>query len=253
MKCLHETDRKEVLGKLREEGMQNLLLESWLEDFPLDSYSTLHLMGERNYVLSVPSVATLISFPDGYEPTEEDLMYFFEDNSPTIIGPKNIIHRILGIFPERKASDSRIYGMLLQENHGHDEDVVELKTDEEIVDLLHLYMEVDEFRSTFEEYTEEEFIESSREMLASGRITTGIYRDGRLRSAASFTKMQLENICTHPLYRNKGLARRTITELLHLIPTQEGGKRIILSTDNPIAGKLYETLGFSFLGDYSRI
>ena len=252
MECLHETDRMEVLSRLRREGMQNLLLESWLEDFPLDRYSTLYRMGSDNYVLTLPSVATMLSFPDGYELTDEDMMYFFENAAPTIMGPRGIVHQILRMFPERKAEDMSIYGIQLKENHGHDEDVRVLKSDREMRDLLKLYLEVPEFEESFRDYTKRGFLESSMEMLSSGRITTGIYRDGRLLSAASFSRMQLENICTHPDYRNQGLAGRTITELLHLIPTQRDGKRLILFTDNPIAGKLYESLGFSFLGDYTK-
>lgn len=252
MKCLHETDKAEVLSKLREAGSTDLLLESWLEDFPLDLYSTLHLMGKENYVLTLPSVATLISFPDGYELTDEDKMYFFENSTPTIMGPRNIVHQILKMFPERIAADTRLYGMKLFHQDGHDTGVRIINTDREIEDLLELYLSVPEFRESFIEYTEEGFLTFSREMMESGRITTGIYMDGKLVSAASFTKMQLENICTHPDYRERGLSRRTITELLHLIPTQKDGKRLILFTDNPIAGKLYESLGFKFLGDYSK-
>ena len=251
MKCLHETDKAEVLSKLRKAGSSNLLLESWLEDFPLDLYSNLHLMGKENYVLTLPAVATMISFPDDYELTDEDMIHFFNNSTPNIMGPRNIVHQILEMFPDRIAADTRIYGMNLFHCEGHDEDVRVLDTDREMEDLLELYLSVPEFRDSFKDYTEEEFLSFSREMMESGRITTGLYMDGKLVSAASFTKMQLENICTAPSYRNKGLSRRTIVELLHLIPTQKDGKRLILFTDNPIAGKLYESLGFKYLGDYS--
>lgn len=252
MECLHETDRIKVLSRLRSEGMENLLLESWLEDFPLDGQSNLYRMGYDNYVLTLPSVATMISFPDGYILSDDDMMHFFENATPTIMGPKGIVHQIHRMFPERKAEDMMIYGIQLKENHEHDEDVRVLRSDRELKDLLRLYLEVPEFEESFRVYTKREFLEYSREMLSSGRITTGIYRDGRLVSAASFIRMQLENICTHPNYRNRGLAGRTLTELLHIIPTQRDGKRLILFTDNPIAGKLYETLGFCFLGDYTK-
>lgn len=252
MKCLHETDKAEVLSKLRKAGSENLLLESWLEDFPLDVYSTLFLMGKENYVLTLPSVATIISFPDGYELSDEDMLHFFENSAPTIMGPKGIVHQIVKMFPERKAVDTRLYGIRIFPSDSHDGEVRNLKSDQEIKDLLKLYLEVPEFRESFSEYTEEEFIASSREMLDSDRITTGIYRDGKLVSASSFERMQLENVCTHPDYRQKGYSRRCISELFHLIPTQKDGKRLILFTDNPIAGKLYESLGFRFLGDCSK-
>ena len=249
---INASEKDEVLTALREEGLKNLLLEMWLEDFPLDKYAQLYRIGEKGYVLNVPTIATIFSYPDEYTLPDDEKLKIMAYASPIIMGPEKIVHLVRSLFPDREIKDSVMMGMVLHEYREIPANAIELTTDKHFRDLYELYMSVPEFKATFSDYSKEGFREEYMEARLSGWITTGVYEDDKLVSAATFRFYEIENVCTAPGYRNRGYAKEALQKLLSLIPDTKDGKRLILFTGNPQAEHLYSTLGFQNLGGFSK-
>ncbi len=79
-------------------------------------------------------------------------------------------------------------------------------------------------------------------------------KDGRVSACASTTaensaSAMVVGVCTHPKYRQQGLATKCITALCNDMLKE--GRTLCLFYDNPAAGRIYKRLGFKDIGMWS--
>ncbi|MDY7221549.1 GNAT family N-acetyltransferase [Halalkalibacterium halodurans] len=81
-----------------------------------------------------------------------------------------------------------------------------------------------------------------------------VEEDGKIIASASTAaensrSAMIVGVCTHPDYRNQGLASRCMSALCEDLLAE--GKTVCLFYDNPVAGRIYKRLGFKDIGRWT--
>lgn len=130
-------------------------------------------------------------------------------------------------------------------------DIKVLENEQEIKDLYHMLIDIDEFN--VKTLTVDEFISEKKVINEAGQ-TYGLFVHNQLCSTASAlseTKQHavINGVATKSEYRNRGYARKLIDRIIYDYITIKG-KELILYYDNPIAAKMYLDKGFKPYGTW---
>lgn len=262
MKRLHESDRQKIFDYLLKEPYFNTYIIGDIEVFGLD--------GEYVKVFSLETEGKieciLMSYCDDFVLYNYDCNFdadkvamFIKENEKSkdycISGKGDAIDRLYEKMSDKKIRTTYMAHLTQLNDTSVEKTTLEVKrlTKDNSEDLLKIYLSIDEFYDKYKNYTPEQ-IEFS---FKSGR-TYGIYNDDKkLIAAASSTAesnfcCMITNVCTHPDYRKKGYAEKTIIALINSLKN-DNIENICLYYDNPSAGKLYKKIGFCEKGTYKTL
>lgn len=266
VKCT-EADRQRLLDYIEPEPEINQFIYGDLANYPVDCdvmnlYALVGEGGEWD--------AILLRFHDNYVvyshredyPAAEAAGFLGERPFTCLNGKESLVRRIHPYFPERRISSdymSRCDGVNGEATKSLPEGAVLRALDEsdfeEYMDLIDL---ISEF---VVKYNTRELREFGRKRLSDklscGELTLGLFIGGRLVSVAGFTAASDRNamvggVATHPDSREHGYASIVVAELCRR-GFDSGKKYLCLFYDNPVAGRIYNRIGFKEIGKYAML
>lgn len=266
MRILQEKDREMILQYVRKEPEMNLFLIGDLENFGVENEAVnFYLHEERDrwdfLILRFHQFYILYSQFEDYNAGEA--IAFFKERTPDCISAKTVLlKRIAPAFPQWEIDSTYMSRLDRMEEGGDRESSEELvlrrleKEDvEEAIDLL---MEIKEFAKTYKKAERETKIkEMQEEMELGSKVTVGGFLKGRMVSLASTSAENSESamivgVATAPEHRRKGYASAVVKALCRDC-FERGKKYLCLFYDNPVAGRIYNRIGFKELGEYGML
>lgn len=133
-----------------------------------------------------------------------------------------------------------------------------LSSDEDFIKLDNLLETIEEFSSASDkDLTKEERIAKYKSGLKNNDLNLGLFYHDELVCTASLTagnktSGMVTSVCTAKGFRKLGLAHLTMNRLI-LKALGSGKKYICLFYDNPEAGKIYHSFGFTDLEKYGML
>jgi predicted GNAT family acetyltransferase len=121
---------------------------------------------------------------------------------------------------------------------------------ESVADLMLL---IHEFSGSYNDRTES--IRKVKASLSGGGSGCGAFSGGRLIASAqtaaeNSVSAMVVGVATHPDCRNRGYASAAVSRLCH-DAFNRGKQFLCLFYDNPVAGRIYNRLGFLPIGEYA--
>lgn len=216
-----ETDFQSVYGEFKDDELisvllrykENIIYYSHLEFFHTDYISIMNKY-EFQFLSGRQSLMNLIK--PHFSSFKEKPMYFAEATS------------------------------LSTEFQVDDNDIIDVKTDDEIRKVFTLLKGIEEFDG-MQKQEEDDFIKSKHRAL-NHSVTYSIEKDGVCASTVSTVadtqkSSMVVAVATAPNYRGLGLASKLMIKLLDEYINKRN-KYLCLFYDNPSAGKIYKRLGF---------
>lgn len=130
-------------------------------------------------------------------------------------------------------------------------------TEDDISAVYDLYVQMDEFSDTYRTLSKEETYGNIAQNISVIGRTYGIMDGGRLVSAAqtsaeNTTSAMIMGVATLPSFRGQGYANATVSRLCKDC-LREGMDFLCLFYNNPAAGRIYRSIGFKELGNYTMV
>ena len=129
---------------------------------------------------------------------------------------------------------------------------------EDVAEVIDLLLTIPEFSRTYKkEQREEQIRRMVEEMDQGGKAAVGGFLDGRLIATASTSAENSESamvvgVATAIDCRGKGYASAVVSALCRDC-FERGKKYLCLFYDNPVAGRIYNRIGFQELGEYGML
>lgn len=253
---LYQEDNEMVMDYLIEEKAMNLFIIGDIENFGYDS-DFQELWGDFDDEGNIKGV--LLRYYHSYvvySKGDFDVNGFEEvinkDKGFEIIsGKRDVLKEFQGIMEFKKKKE--LYFAEVKNSELLDKDIdiskirrAKLGDTDKICDLMEIIEEFDttpssrkSFKKTIETKTGRTyFIEKDDKAIACASTT-----------AENSTSAMVVGVCTHPQYRQQGLATKCLIALCRDILGE--GRTLCLFYDNPAAGKIYKRLGFNDIGMWS--
>lgn len=268
MRTLEEKDREKILHYVRKEPEMNLFLIGDLENFGVESETVnFYLHEERGrwdfLILRFHQFYILYSQYEDYNAKEA--IAFFRERTPDCISAKTVLlERIAPAFPQWKIDST----YMSRCNHVEPDGVCGLEDTggfvvrrlerEDVLEAVSLLSAIEEFAKTYKKEEFQEQVKRMDEEMAQGsKAAVGGFLDGRMVSIASTSAENSESamivgVATLPEYRGKGCASAVVKALCRDC-FERGKKYLCLFYDNPVAGRIYNRIGFKELGEYGML
>jgi len=253
---LTEQDRQFVLPYLYKESSYNIFIIGDIETFGFDTdFQTIY--GEfdqnNNYLSVLLFYRENSIYYSHLTKFNVDYLSVFKQHNFSYMSGKEELMTLVNPYLE-KFSFAPMYfckAVELEKNISKDEEVKQVKTDEDIKKLHKLLIQIDEFG--IKKNTLEEFTKSTRSGLKMG-MKLYIEKDNKIVSTVASTaettvSAMVVGVATDPKYRQKGFASKLMVSLMEEY-FQNRNKELCLFYDNPTAGKIYKRLGFKDIGKW---
>lgn len=264
MRVLHEEDREEILRYVKKEPEMNLFLIGDLENFGVENETVnfyLHEERERWDFLILRFHQFFILYSQYEDYNAGEAIAFLKGQTPDCISGKTVLlERIASAFPQWTVEST--YMSRCNRTESGPEQPAELvirrlekKDVPEAVDLL---SDIEEFGKTYKKSEREEQIRRMAEEMSRGsKAAVGGFLDGRMVSIASTSAENSESamvvgVATRTGHRGKGYASMVVSALCRDC-FGRGKKYLCLFYDNPVAGRIYNRIGFQELGEYGML
>lgn len=278
MRILHEEDREELLSYVKREPEMNLFLIGDLENFGIDNETVnFYLHEERDrwdfVILRFHQFFILYSQYEDYN--EEEAIAFLSNQKTDCIGGKTeLLKRIAPAFPQWAIESTYMSRCDHVENDVGLPDSTQSKVSNNMPDAEELILrrleendvpeaigmltDIEEFARTYKKTKRDEHIKHmTDEMAQGGKVTVGGFLNGRLVTVASTSAENSESamvvgVATVKEHRGKGYASAAVTALCQDC-FERGKKYICLFYSNPVAGRIYNRIGFKEIGEYGML
>ncbi len=260
MRLLKEPEREALMRYVNKDEAYNLFIIGDVENFGLEGevadvavqetngyWDSVALRYERHFVVysqrdeyDAEAVASHINARD----------YF------GINGKGSVVEKLIPYFPDLKpritilARCNSVSSLPQQWRHNA---LIRRIQPQEAVDVISLFCRIREFRDQYIG-READSTASLERNLNGGGIGIGAFIDGELVSYAQTTAQNsrsamITGVCTLPAYERQGLATSVMTTLCQSA-FDSGLAFLCLFYDNPLAGRIYERIGFQTVGEY---
>lgn len=284
MRVLQEKDREELLRYVRKEPEMNLFLIGDMENFGVESETVnFYLHEERDrwdfIILRFHRYFILYSQYEDYN--AEEAVAFLRGQKPDCISGKTVLlERIAPAFPQwtldstymsrcnpaeggsaqadgqtDDSADGQANGWVGEQPDGL---VIRRLEREDVAEAIDLLSDIREFSKTYKRTEREEQIRRMEdEMAQGGKVAVGGFLDGRMVSTASTSAENSESamivgVATVEGLRGRGYASAVVSALCRDC-FGRGKKYLCLFYDNPVAGRIYNRIGFQELGEYGML
>ena len=264
MRILHEQDREEILHYVGKEPEMNLFFIGDIENFGVENETVnIFLHEERDrwdfLILRFHQYFLLYSRYEDYN-TQEAIGFFKEQQPDCISGKTVLLEKIAPAFPQWTIESTYMSRCNCVEDciSGPDDLVIRRLEKEDVAEVIDLLMDIREFSKTYKKVGREEHIRRmAEEMAQGGKAAVGGFLDGRLITTASTSAENSESamvvgVATAIDYRGKGYASAVVSALCRDC-FERGKKYLCLFYDNPVAGRIYNRIGFKELGQYGML
>lgn len=262
MRKLEECDRQAILKYVGKEPEMNLFFIGDIENYGVSTDQVNIYAKEKgdgswdHIILSFYSSYILYSREDTYD--HAAAAEFLKSRSIECIGGKSsLVRQLIPYFPQYELQStymSRCGGtqMMADVPEGL---VIRRLTEEDVEEVIDFYMLIEEFAKTYVGGKEKNVKQMLEEIKQGGKIIVGGYIDGRLVALSSTTagnsmSAMVVGVATHPGERGKGYASAVLSRLCE-DSLKEGREFLCLFYDNPAAGRIYNRIGFTELGEYA--
>lgn len=264
MRILQEEDREEILRYVKKEPEMNLFLIGDMENFGVQNETVnFYLHEERNrwdfLILRFHQFFILYSQFEDYN-AEEAISFLKEQTHDCIGGKTVLLERIAPAFPRLKLESTYMSrcnqaesGLKQPENL-----VIRRLGKEDVPEAIDLLTDIEEFRRTFKKAEREEQISRMvDEMTQGSKAAFGGFLNGRMVSTVSTSAENSESamivgVATAKEFRGKGYASAVVSALCRDCFAR-GKKYLCLFYSNPVAGRIYNRIGFQELGQYGML
>lgn len=264
MRILHEEDREEILQYVKKEPEMNLFLIGDMENFGVENETVnFYLHEERNrwdfLILRFHQFFILYSQYEDYN-TEEAIAFLSEQTPDCISGKTVLLERIAPAFPQWTL-ESTYMSRCNQAESGPEQlgDLVIRRLEKgDVPEAIDLLSDIEEFSRTYKKSEKEEHIRRMEEEMAQGsKAAVGAFLNGRMISTASTSAENSESamvvgVATAKEFRGKGYASAVVSALCKDCFAR-GKSYICLFYSNPVAGRIYNRIGFQELGEYGML
>lgn len=264
MRVLHERDREEILRYAGREPEMNLFLIGDIENFGVESETVnIYVHEERDrwdfLILRFYQYFLLYSRYEDYN-AEEAVSFLRGQRPDCISGKTSLLERIAPAFPQWKIQstymsrcDKAEDGFVQPEGL-----VIRRLETSDVAEAIDLMSDVAEFQKTYKKSEREKHIRHMKEeMSQGGKAAVAGFLNGRMVSIASTSAENSESamivgVATAEEFRGKGYAS-AVVQALSRDCFQRGKKYLCLFYDNPVAGRIYNRIGFQELGKYGML
>lgn len=260
---LWEEDRAAILDYVSAEPEMNLFFIGDVENFGVDGETVEVWADVREEMWS----GLVLRFLDNYcyysrerEPDVRAAAEFLHGRTVDCIsGKQELVERLAPAFPGAVCKQTYLSRCTAPVSAPLPEGtVLRRMCSADVPQLLELYQGIAEFSASYEtpEKLEREQTSLCRQ-LEAGSIAVGAYAGGQLVSAVtsaadnSMSAMMI-GMATRVGWRGRGLAGAVMSEAVRTL-LAGGRKFVCLFYDNPAAGRIYRSLGFSELGEYALL
>lgn len=264
MRILHEEDREEILSYVKKEPEMNLFLIGDIENFGVDNEPVnLYLHEERNrwdfLILRFHQFFILYSQYEDYN--AEEAIAILKGQTPDCISGKTVLlERIAPAFPQWTVEST--YMSRCNQTAGGPEPPTNLAIrrleQEDVPEAVDLLSDIEEFGKTYKKNEREEQIRRmAEEMTLGSKAAVGGFLNGRMVSISSTSAENAESamivgVATRKEYRGKGYASAVVSALCRDC-FERGKSYLCLFYDNPVAGRIYNRIGFQEMGKYGML
>lgn len=264
MRILQEEDREEILRYVKKEPEMNLFLIGDLENFGVENETVnFYLHEERDrwdfLILRFHQFFILYSQYEDYN-AEEAIAFLREQTPDCISGKTVLLERIAPAFPQWTLEST--YMSRCNEAESSQEQpenlVIRRLEKADVPDAIDLLSNIEEFSKTYKKSEREEQIRRMEEEMAQGsKAAVGVFLNGRMISTASTSAENSESamvvgVATAKGFRGKGYASAVVSALCKDCFAR-GKKYLCLFYSNPVAGRIYNRIGFQELGEYGML
>ena len=264
MRTLQEEHREEILCYVKKEPEMNLFLIGDIENFGVNNETVnFYLHEERGrwdfLILRFHQFYILYSQYEDYN-TEEAIAFLSRQTPDCISGKTALLERIAPAFPEWELEST--YMSRCNEPKGGltQPEGMEIRRlgEEDVEEAVDLLSNIREFSKTYRKEERGEQIRRMKEEISLGsKVAVGGFLEGRMVSIASTSAENSESamvvgVATDENFRGKGYASAVVSALCRDC-FGRGKKYLCLFYDNPVAGKIYNRIGFQELGKYGMI
>lgn len=264
MRLLHEQDRDEILRYVGKEPEMNLFFIGDIENFGVENETvTIYLHEERDrwdfLILRFHQYFLLYSQYEDYN--AQKAIEFLRGQRPDCISGKSaLLEKIAPAFPQWTIESTYMSRCDRVEDSfsGPEGLVIRRLEKEDVPEVIDLLTDIQEFRRTYKKEEREEQIRRMAEEMAQGsKAAMGGFRNGRLVTVASTSAENSESamivgVATASDCRGKGYASAVVSALCRDCFAR-GKKYLCLFYDNPVAGRIYNRIGFQELGEYGML
>ena len=269
MRILQEKDREMILQYVRKEPEMNLFLIGDLENFGVESETVnFYLHEERErwdfLILRFHKFYIVYSQYEDYN-AEEAIRFLKKQQEPDCISGKTVLlERIAPAFPQWEIDSTymsrcdAVGGDAENSLCETDGPMIRLLEKEDVPEAIDLLSSIGEFAKTYKkDDLDEQIRRMAEEMERGSKAAVGLFLDGRMVSVASTSAENSESamvvgVATIPEYRGKGYASAVVQALCRDC-FKRGKKYLCLFYDNPVAGRIYNRIGFKELGEYGML
>lgn len=264
MRLLHEQDRDEILRYVGKEPEMNLFFIGDIENFGVENETVaIYLHEERDrwdfLILRFHQYFLLYSQYEDYN--AQKAIEFLQGQRPDCISGKSVLlERIAPAFPQWTIESTYMSRCDCAEDSfsGPEGLAVRRLEKEDVPEAIDLLTDIQEFRRTYKKEEREEQIRRMAEEMAQGsKAAVGGFLDERLVTVASTSAENSESamivgVATASDCRGKGYASAVVSALCRDCFAR-GKKYLCLFYDNPVAGRIYNRIGFQELGEYGML
>ena len=278
MRILHEEDREELLSYVKREPEMNLFLIGDLENYGIESETVnVYLHEERDrwdfVILRFYQYFLLYSQYEDYN-VEEAIAFLCKQKPDGINGKTALLKRIAPAFPQWAVESTYMSRCDRIESAGKLPDttqtdasnnmsaandlIIRRLEDGDVPEAIDMLTDIEEFARTYKKDERDKHIKRMKdEMAQGGKVIIGGFLNGHLVAVASTSAENSESamvvgVATVKEYRGKGYASSVVTALCQDC-FERGKKYICLFYDNPVAGRIYNRIGFREIGEYGML
>lgn len=269
MRILREKDREEILRYVRKEPEMNLFLIGDIENFGVESETVNFYLHEEKdrwdfLILRFHQFYILYSQYEDYNAAEAIAFLSEQEKVDCISGKTVLLERIAAAFPQWKIDStymSRCNDIEdgAESSFGEPDGLVIRRLErEDVAEAIDLLSDIEEFAKTYKKKERKEQIRRMEEEMAQGsKAAVGGFLNGSMISVASTSAENSESamvvgVATVKEHRGKGYASAVVRALCQDC-FERGKKYICLFYDNPVAGRIYNRIGFKELGEYGML
>ncbi len=259
MMRLQEQDRERILEYVGHEPEVNIFFIGDVENFGVDCDEVSIFATEKDgtwdsLVLRYINDYVVYSQNSAYDASAV-ADFLKNQNVGMISGKSELITQLTGFFPERLLRPTIMTRCSSVRNDFSVPEDIEIRplTVDDAEILTDLMMLIDEFKKSYTD--RESSVKKLRTSLLCGSTACGAFKNGMLVScaqagASNSKSAMVVGVATHPSARSKGYASAVVS-LLCREALQSGKEFLCLFYDNPIAGRIYNRIGFEPFGEYA--
>lgn len=264
MRILHEEDREEILRYVKKEPEMNLFLIGDMENFGVENETvSFYLHEERDrwdfLILRFHQFFILYSQYEDYN-AEEAIAFLSRQTPDCISGKTVLLERIVPAFPQWTLESTYMSRCNRVEGDSEQPENLVIRRLEtaDVPEAINLLSDIEEFSKTYKEDEKEEQIRRMEEEMAQGsKAAFGGFLNGRMVSTVSTSAENSESamivgVATAKGFRGRGYASAVVSALCGDCFAR-GKKYLCLFYSNPVAGRIYNRIGFQELGEYGML